>query len=126
MNVHITFDTGVLIALERRKSAAWNLLRSAERREIRAVVPQPILIEWWRGRSDWREQILRAVRVEPLTDALAKLAGEALAKVAGATAIDAVVMATASVCGGGTVFTTDLHDLTRLQAYFPTVAVVSL
>jgi predicted nucleic acid-binding protein len=122
----ITFDTGVLIALERRKQVAWDLLLSAERRGIRAVAPQPIVVEWWRGRSDWRERILGTVRVEPLTDALAKLAGEAIAHVKGATAIDAVVMASASLRGGGAVYTSDVRDLSRLQAFFPRVTVFSV
>ena len=125
MREEITFDTGVLIALERRKRAAWDLLLSAEGRGIRAVAPQPILIEWWRGRSDWRERILGTVRVEPLTDALAKLAGEAVAQVKGATAIDAVVMASASLRGGA-VYTSDVRDLMKLQAFFPRVTVFSL
>lgn len=125
MREEITFDTGVLIALERRTQAAWNILQSAESRRIRAVAPQVILVEWWRGRSDWRERILGTVRVEPLTDALAKLAGEAIATVKGATAVAAIVMASASLRGGA-VYTSDVKDLSKLQAFFPNVTVFGI
>jgi hypothetical protein len=72
-----------------------------------------------------REAILRGVRIEPLGDALAKLAGEALAAVAGATAIDAIVMASAAH-RGDIVYTSDVGDLLRLQAFFPGVRVLGV
>jgi hypothetical protein len=52
-----------------------------------------------------------------------KLAGEAVARVAGATAIDAIVMASAAA-RGDTVFTSDVDDLERLRAFFPNVRVL--
>jgi hypothetical protein len=54
----------------------------------------------------------------------AKLAGEALASVHGATAIDAIVMASAAT-RGDVVFTSDVDDLERLRAFFPRVRVLS-
>jgi hypothetical protein len=63
--------------------------------------------------------------LEPLDPALAKTAGEATAKVRGATLTDAVVMASAARAGA-IVYTSDLDDLTRLQAYFPAVRVLSV
>ena len=71
-----------------------------------------------------REAILAAVDVEPLTTELAKLAGEALAAVQHATLVDAVVMASAALRGGGVVYTADADDLVRLQRHVPTVLVV--
>jgi len=53
------------------------------------------------------------------------MAGEAVGHVKGATAIDAVVMASASM-RGGPVYTSDVRDLIKLQAFFPTVSVFGI
>ncbi len=68
---------------------------------------------------------LRVVHVEPLTETIACLAGEAMAKVKRATAIDAFVMASAAL-RGDVVYTGDVDDLERLRTFFPTVRVLSL
>jgi hypothetical protein len=52
------------------------VLRATERR-LPTTVPAPVLVEWWRGRSDLREKILAAVLVEPLHAALARSAAPA-------------------------------------------------
>ena len=119
------FDTGALIALERRD--AWMSKRLLRLQELRStiLVPASALGEWWKGRSDWREKILRPLKVEVLDAALAKTAGEATAKVRGATLVDAVVMACAARAGA-LVYTSDFDDLTRLQAYFPSVRVLAI
>jgi predicted nucleic acid-binding protein len=122
--VTITFDTGALIALERRRQRMTDILARARSHEDTIVVPQVVLAEWWRGRSDWRERILAMLVIDRLTDACAKLAGEAIARVPGATAVDAIVMASAA-SRGDTVFTSDVDDLERLRAYFPGVRVLS-
>jgi predicted nucleic acid-binding protein len=122
--VTITLDTGALIALERRRQRMTDILATARSREDMIVVPQVVLAEWWRGRSDWRERILAMLVIDPLTDACAKLAGEAVASVDGATAIDAIVMASAA-SRGDTVFTSDSDDLERLRTVFPNVRVLS-
>lgn len=119
-----TLDTGALIALERRRQRMTDILARARAREDTIVVPQVVLAEWWRGRSDWREQILAMVVIDRLTDACAKLAGEALASVPGAAPIDAMVMASAA-SRGDTVLTSDVGDLERLRAFFPGVRVLS-
>lgn len=53
-----TFDRGMLIALERRKPRATEALRAIIRRGLLPVVPAVVVAEWWRGRSDVREEIL--------------------------------------------------------------------
>jgi hypothetical protein len=92
---------------------------------ILVTVPAVVIAEWWRGRSDVREAILRGVRVEDTTTSLARLAGEALAAVDGASAIDALVMASAAR-RGDVVYTSDFIDLARLQRYFPTVRLLAV
>lgn len=123
MAVGLTFDTGMLIALERRQRRAEAFLVKAREDRIVPVVPADVVTEWWRGRSERRQAILAFVRVEPLTEALAQVAGEALAAVRGATAIDAVVMASAAL-RGDVVLTSDFDDLDRLRRHFPSVRVL--
>src|SRR6186713_637560 len=95
--IGITFDTGALIALERNRQRIVQVRQAALRAGLRVTVPAAVIAEWWRGRSDLREDIVASVRVEPLTDATARLAGEAIAHVKGATVVDAIVMASAAL-----------------------------
>ncbi len=119
-----TFDTGMMIALERRKRRATETFRAIVRRGFLPVVPAVVYAEWWRGRTDLREAIIAAVIVEGMPPALCRAAGEALRAVRGATLADAVVMASAALRGGGVVYTSDVHDLGCLQRHFPTVLVL--
>lgn len=119
-----TFDTGMLIALERRKRRATEAFRAIVRRGLLPVVPAVVYVEWWRGRSDIREEILAAVIIEDMPHALCRSAGEALGSVRGASLADAIVMASAALRGGGVVYTSDIDDLKRLQRHFPTVLIL--
>jgi len=119
----ITFDTGALIALERNKRRVVEIFQNAVRRSEDITVPAVVVVEWWRGRTDVREDILESVVVEHLTPDIAKSAGDALAAVKGATTIDAIVMASAAR-RGDVVFTSDVHDLEKLRTFFPTVRVL--
>jgi predicted nucleic acid-binding protein len=118
-----TLDTGALLALERRRQRTLAFLAIAKADKIPLVVPSVCIAEWWRGRTDVREKILATVIVEHTDDELVKLAGVALAAVPKATCIDAIVMASAAR-RGGIVITSDVEDLTRLQAAFPGVRVL--
>lgn len=120
-----TFDTGALIALERRSQRIRNVVTRAVALGLRITVPVAVVTEWWRGRTDARELILRSLHVEPLSERVAKLAGEAVASVEGATAIDAIVMASAAL-RGGVVYTSDVDDLERLRNHFPDVRVLGV
>ena len=119
----ITFDTGALIALERRRQRMKEIVERALATDQTLTVPADVVGEWWRGRTDLRERILESVDIEPLTEALAKLAGEALAAVKGATLVDAIVMASAA-SRGDIVYSSDTADLERLRAHFPGVRVL--
>ena len=121
----ITFDAGALIALERRGQRIRKVLERATEQKVRITVPAAVVTEWWRSRTDVRERILAAVRVEPLSESLAKVAGEALAAVKGATAIDAIVMASAAQ-RGDVVYTADVADLAKLAGYFRAVRVLGI
>lgn len=117
-----TLDTGALIALERRRQRMWQVLDRAQAIGVVPIVPADVVAEWWRGRSDIREHILASVVIEPLTDRLARLAGESMAKVAGATSVDAIVVASAAQRGDA-IYTSDVADLERLRAFFPSVRI---
>jgi predicted nucleic acid-binding protein len=114
----LTFDTGALIGLERRHATIATVFALAAKQGRTITVPAPVVTEWWRGRSRKREDILASIDVEPLDAVLAKLAGDALAAVHGASVVDAIVMASASR-RGDIVYTSDERDLIRLQAFFP-------
>jgi predicted nucleic acid-binding protein len=122
--VTFTFDTGMLIALERRKRRATEAFRNIIRRGLLPIVPAVVYTEWWRGRSDIREEILAAVIVEDMPPALCRAAGEALGAVRGSSLADAVVMASAALRGGGVVYTADVNDFNRLKRYFRSVLVL--
>ena len=53
----LTFDTGVLIALERRKARAWRVARAASAANVTVTVPTAVIAEWWRGRTDARVHV---------------------------------------------------------------------
>lgn len=89
------------------------------------TVPADVVGEWWRGRTDQREAILASVDIEPLSEALAKRAGEALAAIEGASLVDAIVMASAA-SRGDIVYTSDVDDLEALRRRFPVVKVLAV
>ncbi len=74
--------------LERRRQRMREILERALAKDQVLTVPADVIAEWWRGRTDLRESILESVDIEPLTEPVAKLAGEALAAVKGATLVD--------------------------------------
>lgn len=122
--IGLTFDTGALIALERRRARMRGILERALEANQPITVPADVVAEWWRGRTELRARILECVDIEPLTEPLARLAGEALAVVKGATHVDAIVMASAAT-RGDVVYTGDVDDLEMLRRHFPTVRVLA-
>ena len=77
----IAFDTGAVIALERRKERAMKVYTHARDRGLVVATPNVTLAEWWRGRTDRREAVPRGLLVEPPSDEVMKLAGVALGRV---------------------------------------------
>lgn len=128
----VTLDTGALIAVERRRKRIREVLSTAHADGTKVIVPAVTVAEWWRGRTDARERILRMVTIEAMDGKLAKLAGEALASLsrhsvavdAGLT-VDAIVMASAAL-SGSVVYTQDYDDLVRFQGFFPDVRLLTV
>ena len=130
MRPGVTFDSGALISIERRKDRARRVFERLREQDVVITAPLPVVGEWWRGRTDWREKILACVRIEPLTLDTVKRAGEALASLppsrrAGPGIVDAIVMASAS-SRGDVVYTTDVDDLALLTSFFREVRVLSM
>jgi predicted nucleic acid-binding protein len=120
------FDTGALIAAERGKDRAARFLRLVGIGRARVIVPLVVVAEWWRGRTDAREEILAASQVIGSLDA-AKAAGVALARLKRIDAkltIDAIVMATAALTDA-IVVTGDPKDFDALGVHFSGVVVLS-
>ncbi len=123
----LTFDTGALIGLERRHHAMRKVYDTAIATGFPITVPTVVIAEWWRAglREKERAAWLRSMRVEPLTDYVARMAGAAVGLVREAGTVDAIVMASASL-RGDTVYTADVADLTRLQLGFARFAGVQI
>ena len=118
----LTLDTGALIGFERSDRRTLVHLKHAQVLGFELTVPTVVIAESWRGgpRSARIASLLEACMIEPLFADLARQAGEAIAAVKGASAVDAIVMASASR-RGDRVLTSDFDDLDRLRSYFPTV-----
>ena len=123
----MTLDSGAIIAHERADRAVIAHLKEALISGIELTVPTAVVVEVWRGgpRAARTAKLLAACIVEPLSEPLARTAGEALGVVRGAGVVDAIVMASAST-RGDRVLSSDPGDLGRLTGVFPKVTVVRI
>jgi predicted nucleic acid-binding protein len=120
----LTLDTGALVALERRSARVLALVTAARAQGGTITVPAPVVVEWWRGQGGPVARLLEAFDVEPLENALAHIAGVALARTGkGPSVTDAVVMASAAQ-RGDVVLTGDREDLTKFERVFPAVRIL--
>ena len=118
----VTFDTGALIALQRRKASALALLRVCRQGRVQITIPAAVVAEWWRGTHS---ALLESAHLEPLSPALAKAAGELLARAGRADAVDATVVVSAAQ-RGDVIVTDDPKDLTLLSAHVRGVDVMEI
>jgi predicted nucleic acid-binding protein len=109
-NRGVTFDTGMLIALERRKAGALALLRACRLSRARITIPAAVVAEWWRGSHPG---MLEIGMLEALSPQLAMRAGDLLARDGTSNAVDAIVIASAAQ-RGDIVVTSDPDDLRAL------------
>lgn len=123
------FDTGALIGAEKRKQRALDYLALVHSGRALIVTPVVCIIEWWRGRTDTREKLLRSIAVEPLSLAVAQTAGEALASLSRSVdaklSIDAAVAAYASRAGAP-IITSHPGDFDSLRPFFPSLRVLAI
>lgn len=120
-------DTGALIAFERSKRAFVVLLDEARQAGISIRVPTIVVAEAWRGgrRSARIARLLATCEVDPLLEPLARMAGEVLAHVRGASVVDAVVVASA-VMRGAHVVTSDPDDLRPIVAHLGGMPLITI
>jgi predicted nucleic acid-binding protein len=118
----MTFDTGVLIALERRSASAFALLRACRLSRAKITIPASVVSEWWRGTH---RALLDIGDIEPLTSNLAQEAGGLLAMTNRSNAIDATVVASAAR-RADILVTSDPADLQELAAHAPGVTLERL
>ena len=118
----VTFDTGALVALERRKAGALALLRACRLSRARITIPAAVLVEWWRGTN---ASLLEIGTLEPLTPPLALRAGALLAETGKSNAVDATVVASAAQRGDWIV-TGDPDDLRELATFVDGVDVETI
>jgi predicted nucleic acid-binding protein len=123
----ITLDTGVFIAVERRQRRALALWEKWALTETKLTVPAVVIAEWWRDRQWGAARWLDGVEVEPVDEALARIAGQVLGelRLGREHTIDAIVMASAAQ-RGDTLYTSDFEDMVRLATRFPGVRVLGV
>jgi hypothetical protein len=95
------------------------VIQAARDHDMKIIVPVVAVLEWWRGGYGQQHELERLV-VEQLTERIAKIVGNVLAKLHDANPIDAAVMASAA-SRGDVLYTSDIGALTALQTYFPAV-----
>lgn len=113
-----TFDTGMLVALDRNEREAWVVLRRLVNLGEVPTVPTVVTAQAWRdGRR--QAQLVRALgdcRPEILSDELARKAGELCRRSRTADIVDAVVIESAGRRNDD-VYTGDTDDLEYLAEH---------
>jgi predicted nucleic acid-binding protein len=121
----VSFDSGVLTALDRREATAWAWMRRAAERGVAPLVSAAAVAEAWRaGQRSWLQSALRGCEIAPVTHGLALAAGIACADV-GSETVDAIIAATAAA-DGAALLTGDPADMQRLTDHFRSLRVIVL
>ena len=112
-----TYDTGALIAYEKRNPTMMAIHKSAVDRNITPVVPAGVLAQAWKGGSGTQAplaRMLKQCRVEPLEESQAKHVGAASERTASKDVVDiSVVMSAAS--RGDEIVTSDEDDIYEIM-----------
>ncbi len=110
----VSYDAGMLIALERGERRAAAIHEQNLQRRIAPRVTAGVLAQVWRGGPQASlSRALVGCIIEPLDEREARLAGVACAKAATSDVVDASVVRCA-LRYGDTVMTSDVADLTHI------------
>lgn len=113
-----TFDTGMLVALDRNEREAWVALRRLVNRGEVPTIPTVVIAQAWRdGRRQARlARALGDCRPESLSDESARTAGELCRRSRTSDIVDAVVIVSAGRRNDD-VYTGDAGDLEHLAQH---------
>jgi predicted nucleic acid-binding protein len=112
----LVYDTGALLAAERRNPDFLALHDEATGARIRPIIPVVVLAQAWRGGPQHQiSRVLKGCDILPDDAATGRAAGIACAASGTADVVDAIVIATA-VRYQAAVVTSDPGDLTRLAS----------
>jgi predicted nucleic acid-binding protein len=110
----IVYDTGALLAAERREPDFLALHDEVTAARIRPIVPVVVLAQAWRGGSQHQiSRVLKGCDILPDDERTGRAAGVACAASGTADVVDAIVIATA-VRHQAPVVTSDPGDMTRI------------
>ncbi|WUH97134.1 hypothetical protein OHR68_26805 [Spirillospora sp. NBC_00431] len=111
---NVVYDTGALLAAERRNPKFLVLHDELTIARIRPVVPVVVLAQAWRGGPQPRiSRVLKGCDIRPGDERAGKAAGVACGSAGTADVVDAIVVAIA-VQYQASVVTSDPDDLNRL------------
>jgi predicted nucleic acid-binding protein len=123
--VGITFDTGALLAIERRSHRMQALLDEIDRRGLGVAVPAGVVAQAWRGgpRQARVAALLADKRtvIVPLDDVLARAVGLACGRSSHPDVVD-VSVALCAQSRGRRVVTSDPDDLAKVD---PTLELIA-
>jgi hypothetical protein len=112
----LVYDTGALLAAERRHRGLWALHEESLASGNRPIVPVVVLAQAWRGTPQANlARLLRGCQVTPATEELGKAAGVICGLAGTSDVIDALVVVTA-LRRNALVVTSDPADLERLAS----------
>ncbi len=110
----IVYDTGALVAAERRNPDFLALHDELTAARIRPIVPVVVLARAWRGGPQHQiSRVLKACDIVPADERTGRAAGIACAASATTDVVDAIVVATA-IRHQAPIVTSDRGDLSRI------------
>lgn len=110
----VIYDTGALVAAERRTKRMWALHAEILGAGIVPIVPAVVLAQGWRGGPQAElSRLLKGCEIVSDDETIARAAGRACALAATNDIVDAIVVVTA-VTQNGLVITSDKGDIAAL------------
>ncbi|MEV0250891.1 hypothetical protein AB0H76_30150 [Nocardia sp. NPDC050712] len=123
MNRTLVFDTGALIAVERRSARLQSLIQRARLQQTSFLVPTAVVAQVVRagGRQANLRRFLTdpAIRFAELDYPTALQVGALLGESGTSDVVDAAVVICARTVGGAPVVTSDPDDITKLDPTLP-------
>lgn len=110
----VVYDTGALLAAERRNRMVWLRHDDLLARGTVPLVPTAVLAQAWRGGPQpTLSRFLRGCHIEVDCEKTARAAGTACAKAGTGDVVDAIVVVTAAI-RDGLIVTSDPDDLRKI------------